>query len=95
MDRITPLGPRGQPDPNDGRFKAAVALSADARQVDYAADGGLTCWDRTAGEIAWQIPLETRNSWALALSPDGQRVAVGCPCPRRQATFHFHLAMKG
>jgi hypothetical protein len=44
---------------------------------------------------AWQIPLETRNSWALALSPDGQRVAVGCPCPRRQATFHFHLAMKG
>jgi len=56
----------------------SVAFSPDEKQLYCAADKALTCWNVATEELLWRIPLEDRECWALAISPDGERAALSC-----------------
>ncbi|HEY8504592.1 MAG TPA: WD40 repeat domain-containing serine/threonine protein kinase, partial [Gemmataceae bacterium] len=71
------LGPRR---PRKGGFEAfmgAVTFSPDGKRLYCAAAKRLSCWGRDTRKELWSIPIDTDQSWCVAVSPDEKRAAVG------------------
>ena len=56
----------------------AVAIAPDGRAISGAADATVRVWDALSGEQSLLIEGATQGAWAVAASPDGQRIAAGC-----------------
>ncbi len=56
----------------------AVAIAPDGRAISGSADGTVRVWDALSGEQSLVIEGATQGAWAVAASPDGQRIAAGC-----------------
>jgi WD40 repeat protein/serine/threonine protein kinase len=64
------LPPRGQ------FVRTKTALSADGHRFAWQG-GGVTVWDMHSRKLLAALPEDDSKVWALALSPDGHRLAVG------------------
>ena len=62
---------------DDDRVPGSVAFSADGRHLYAARDKHLTCWDVSTHARVWEKPVEGAGVTALAVSPAGDRVALG------------------
>jgi WD40 repeat protein len=56
--------------------RTKTALSADGRRFAWQG-GGVTIWDMETRKMLAALPEDDSKIWSLALSPDGERLAVG------------------
>jgi eukaryotic-like serine/threonine-protein kinase len=57
-------------------IRTKIALSADGRRFAWQG-GGVTVWDMDSRKLLAALPEDNSKVWSLALSPDGERLAVG------------------
>jgi WD40 repeat protein len=55
----------------------ALAFSPDQSLLFSAGNRELTCWDVRSREKRWSLPLASPDCWAIAVSRDAKRLAVG------------------
>jgi WD40 repeat protein len=61
-----------------GPLKSCVAASPDGRWFATATESStVAVWSSRTGSRVLSVPQESGRIWSLALSPDGQRLAVG------------------
>jgi WD40 repeat protein len=72
----------GQPRLDWARHELGVHAVASRRPTAAPsvrlADGTVRVWDVLSGEQSLLIEGATQGAWAVAASPDGQRIAAGC-----------------
>src|SRR5262249_48996859 len=66
----------GRLPPGSQGVRTKIALSADGRRLAWQGGGG-TGWDMASRKLLAALPEDDSKVWALALSPDGDRLAVG------------------
>ena len=62
---------------------ASVAFSLDGSQVYAGGYHEITCWSTADGSLQRRIMNIAERVYAIAVSPDGTRLAVGCGTPGR------------
>src|SRR5262249_41526923 len=73
--RVYPSGPDDFRGARERGLGGVVALSADDTWL--AVDGAITIWDLRRRELVLALPEDQGVNWALAWSPDRQRLAAG------------------
>jgi serine/threonine protein kinase/WD40 repeat protein len=73
--RVYPTGPRDFRGARERSLGGVVALSPDDTWL--AVQGAITIWDLRRRELLLALPEEHGANWALAWSPDRQRLAAG------------------